>query len=104
MQKKRIIRALLIPLVLLLIPLAIQLLAGSGVDGVGWNWKPWDFVFAYAVWMLAGLSYVLLTKNADHKRKVRIAIIAFLALAFVWVGAATGFEGVIDRIQQFNAR
>lgn len=101
MQKKRIIRALVIPAVLLLIPLALQLTIGTGVDGVGWNWKAGDFVFAYVLWMLAGLWYVLFTKNADYDRRVKIAFITFLVLAFIWVGAATGFEGIFNR---FNSR
>ncbi len=100
MLKQKILKVALVCLALLIVPLALQLTIGSGIDGQGWNWKPGDFVFAWVLWFMAGSAYhILASKTAETKKKVIYGIIVFVALAIVWVGAATGFEGIIDRFQ-----
>lgn len=41
---------------ILLIPLALQLIIGTGVDGQGFNWKPGDFVVMGALLFGTGLA------------------------------------------------
>lgn len=98
MLKQKIMKVALWSLALLIIPLTIQLTVGTGIDGVGWNWKPGDFVFAWVVWFLAGSAYqVLASRTNDVNRRIAYGVMVFIVLAIVWVGAATGFEGIIDR-------
>lgn len=100
MLKQKLLKVALWSGVLLLIPLVIQLTVGTGIDGQGWNWKPGDFVFAWVVWFAAGASYQLLASRTNNPdRKIMYGVIVFVMLAIFWVGAATGFEGIIDRFQ-----
>lgn len=100
MLSKKLMRVALVVSGLLLIPITLQLTIGTGIDGQGWNWKPGDFVFAWGLWFLAGSTYQLLAyKTSDPNRKLLYGIIVFVILAIIWVGAATGFEGIIDRFQ-----
>lgn len=70
---------------ILLIPLALQHLIGTGVDGQGFNWKPSDFI-AMGV-MLAGTGSAFVFAARTSYKKFRIAIgVAFL-LAFLWLWA-----------------
>lgn len=45
---------------LLLVPLAIQLTVGSGVDGVGFNWTPLDFVVMGALIFVQAIKRMLM--------------------------------------------
>lgn len=94
----------LIALGLLIIPLVLQLTIGTGIDGQGWNWKPGDFVFAWVVWFGAGAAYEIFARRTTNpNRRLVIGIVVFLVLALIWVGAATGFEGVPDRVQEIKS-
>ena len=98
MLKQKIIKVALWSLALLIVPLTLQLTIGTGIDGQGFNWKPGDFVFAWTAWFLAGSAYHVLTfKVKDEVQSIKIGVAVALVLAFIWVGAATGFEGIIDR-------
>lgn len=84
-----IIRIALIALGLLLIPLALQLTIGTGVDGQGWNWKPGDFVFAWVFFFVAGLVFNTIWRRAGKDRAIWI-ILAILVFMWLWAEAAVG--------------
>lgn len=45
--------------VLLLVPLTIQWVAGTGIDGQGFNWRLSDFIVMGALIVAAGFMFVL---------------------------------------------
>jgi hypothetical protein len=67
---------------------------GSGFEEIAWTVR--DFIFAAIALYGAGFAYIMVTRNtSDSKRRLIIGIIVFLILAFIWVGAATGFAGIL---------
>jgi hypothetical protein len=92
-MNKIIVRPAIIAALLLLIPLALQLTIGTGIDGQGWNWKPGDFVFAFAAFFATGVAYQLLAvRFTEKKHRIMIGIIVFLGLLFVWGNAVNDFD------------
>ncbi len=68
-----------------------------------WPWTPGDFVFGAVVLFGFATVYELVTRNMkDSKHRMIAGAIVFAILAFVWVGAATGYEGVFDRIAELT--
>jgi hypothetical protein len=68
-------------------------------------WTGSDFIFGAVILFGAAVVYELITRNMNNRRNRVIAGFAvFLVLSFVWVGAATGFEGVFDRLEQLQSR
>lgn len=58
-------------------------------------WTPGDFVFAAVVLFGSAFVYEMVTKNmANYNHRLTAGFIVAAVLAFIWVGAATGFEGV----------
>lgn len=58
-------------------------------------WTVGDFVFAAIALFGSAFAYEVVTRNmGDRNHRITVGVIVFAALAFVWVGAATGFEGV----------
>lgn len=91
--RKRLIGWAIVVALILLIPLILTLL-GSGVDGDGWHWTLFDFVFMGVLLFGAGLAYELLarkTTNNSYRFAVSIAITASVLL--VWINGAVGFIG-----------
>lgn len=87
MQKKNIIRIAIVTGVILLIPLMLQLMIGTGVDGQGWNWKPGDFLVIGILLFSAGLAIDFAARkitNPTHRIFAIIAIIATFLL--IWAG------------------
>lgn len=74
----------LITLGILVVPLVLQLTIGTGIDGQGWNWKFFDFVFAGVLVFIAGLAIDWAVRNTS---KYRILAIAIIILLFLWVWA-----------------
>jgi hypothetical protein len=63
-----------------------------------WPWTGSDFVFGAVLLFGSATVYELATRNLkDNSRRFAIAFAVVIVLAFIWVGAATGFEGIIDR-------
>ena len=78
---------------ILLIPLVLTLL-GSGVDGEGWHWTFFDFVFMGTLLFGAGLVYELVARkmsNGAYRAAVGVAVAT--AVLLVWVNAAVGIIG-----------
>lgn len=75
---------------ILLIPLALQLTIGTGVDGQGFNWKLGDFVVIGVLLFVAGLAIeaVMKIKKPVH-RVIAVASIVLLLLV-IWVHLAVG--------------
>jgi len=64
------------------------------------NWTGSDFVVAGTLLFGSALVYELASRNVSSPRtRLVIAFIVLAILAFIWVGAATGFEGIIKRFQ-----
>jgi hypothetical protein len=58
-------------------------------------WTGSDFVFAAVALFDSALVFELVTKEMDnYNHKLIVAFIVLSILGFVWVAAATGFEGL----------
>jgi hypothetical protein len=92
-MKNKIIRLAFITVLLLIIPA----LGNRFVEG--WNWSPFDFVWAGTLIFVTGLAYQLIARKADSLARnasvYRVATGISLATAFalVWVNAAVGIIG-----------
>jgi hypothetical protein len=88
---KSIVHALIGTGVLLLIPLALQLTIGTGVDGQGFNWKPNDFVVMGVLIFCAAFGLDVAARRIAGTRS-RYAAVAAIVLLFllVWVHLAVG--------------
>lgn len=66
-------------LILLLVPLVAMLFSAE------WNWGIMDFVFAWVMFTLAGLSYKFLTRHVHSVvKRVAVAVIVFLVFLVIW--------------------
>ena len=81
---KSITRAALGAGLILLIPLALQLTIGTGVDGQGWNWKLSDFIVIGALLFVAGLGIDIARRRMG---KYRVLGIMAVVLGFLWLYA-----------------
>lgn len=64
-------------------------------------WTGSDYVFGAVLLFGAASVYEMATRKIDDpSRRLKVGAVVFVVLAFVWVGAATGFEGVFDRLCQ----
>jgi hypothetical protein len=93
-MQKRILRLAVGTALFLLIPLALTIRDGN-VKGVGWNWSPGDFVFAFVMIFGTGLAYQLVSRKAGSNILYKVAMGLGLAGAFllIWVNAAVGIIG-----------
>jgi hypothetical protein len=88
MQNKNILRIAIAAACILIIPL----LGNTFVDG--WNWGPFDFVFAFAILFGTGVTFELVARKCGataYRAAVAIACVAGFLL--VWVNAAVGIIG-----------
>lgn len=82
---------------ILLIPLALQLTIGTGVDGQGFNWKPGDFVVMGALLFGTGLAYKLVTRwSGDLIYRIAVGFALFTGLFLIWTNLAVGIIGSED--------
>src|SRR4051812_25756686 len=82
--------------ILLLIPLVLTIHDGA-IEGVGWNWKLGDFIFAFVVLFGSALTYELVAqklKSTIYRGAVGLAVITGLLL--IWINAAVGIIGEGD--------
>lgn len=78
----------------LLIPLALQLTIGTGVDGQGFNWTSGDFIIMGILIFGIGLVYELIaSKVRSIKHRVILAIVLLLAFLLIWAELAVGIFG-----------
>src|SRR3989338_3904266 len=90
---KRLIRWAVIIALILLIPLVLTIRDG-GVEGVGWNWTFFDFIFMGTLLFGAGLVYELIARkmsNSAYRAAVGVAVVT--AVLMVWINAAVGIIG-----------
>jgi hypothetical protein len=90
---KRILRLALFTALILLIPLALTIRDGA-VEGVGWNWTAFDFVFAGVLIFGTGFAFELAMRTSRIVM-YRAAAALGLAAAFLltWVNGAVGLIG-----------
>src|SRR3989344_4880323 len=84
--------------VILLIPLILTIRDG-GVEGVGWNWTFFDFVFMGILLYGAALAYELVARkmsNSAYRAAVGLAVVT--AVLLVWINAAVGIIGDDDGV------
>jgi hypothetical protein len=84
MEFKDIVRVALITLGLLLIPLALQLTIGTGIDGQGFNWTISDFVIIGSLIFVAGILIDWARRSAGKHRLIAVGLIV---LGFLWLWA-----------------
>ena len=88
MLQKKIIRLAIIVLLLLVIPV----FGNMYVDG--WNWSPFDFVWAFVVLFGSGLIYLLVSrKSSALSYKAAVGLSTLTGLALVWINGAVGIIG-----------
>lgn len=91
--KKRLRMWAIVIALLLLVPLVLTLL-GSGVDGDGWNWTPFDFIFMGILLFGSAAVFELISmkgKSLVYRAAVGVAVVTGVLL--VWVNAAVGVIG-----------
>ena len=76
--------------ILLLVPLALQLTIGTGVDGQGFNWRPSDFAVMGALIFVTGSVFVLAARKLARKYWLALGIVVALAFLYVWAELAVG--------------
>ncbi|MCC2630454.1 MAG: hypothetical protein K0S38_263 [Candidatus Paceibacter sp.] len=93
MKTKNFIRPLVIALVLLLIPLFGTLL-GSGIEGQGWYWTPWDFILMGSIIYIAGLFFEFFaTRSSSLAYKAGAGLAVLTAFLILWVTLAVRIIG-----------
>jgi hypothetical protein len=98
-QKKlarRLIKWAILIVLLLLIPLVLTIRDGA-VEGVGWNWTLFDFIFMGTLLFGCALTYELVARkmsNVVYRAAVGLAVTSGLLL--VWINAAVGIIGHED--------
>lgn len=76
MKKKNVIRIGIGTGLLMLIPLAFRLTIGTGIDGQGFNWTPFDFVFMGVLLFGLGMIYeFVVSKGNSTMRRVSTGIL-----------------------------
>ncbi|MDP2704255.1 MAG: hypothetical protein Q8P01_03450 [bacterium] len=91
---KRITRAAIGTGLLLLIPLALQLTIGTGVDGQGFNWKPGDFIVIGILLFGMGIAIDFVAGKFTNPVKKAVVITALVvAFLIVWAELAVGIFG-----------
>lgn len=91
--RQRLVRWAIAVALLLLIPLVLTW-QGSGVDGDGWHWTFFDFVFMGTLLFGSALIYELVARkmtNTAYRAAVGVAVVSGLLL--VYVNAAVGIIG-----------
>ena len=80
---------------LLLIPLALQLTIGTGVDGQGFNWKLGDFVVIGTLLFVTGIAIdYAIRKIIDPVYRVVAVIAIVLVLLLIWADLAVGIFNI----------
>jgi hypothetical protein len=88
---KRLFGILIGATILLLIPLALQLTIGTGVDGQGFNWKLGDFsIVGFLLFSTGLLCELVIRKVQSIKKRVLICVAILLALLLIWADLAVG--------------
>ena len=93
---KKLTKWIIAIVVILLIPLILTIRDGR-VEGVGWNWTFFDFVFMFILLFSSALVYELVVRkmnNNTYRAAVGLAVITSIFL--VWINAAVGLIGDDD--------
>lgn len=58
-------------------------------------WTKYDFIFGAIILFGTAFIYEITTRNMSNRNhRIITGIITAVILAFIWIGAATGFEGI----------
>ncbi len=93
---KRLMKWAALVAIILAIPLVLTVRDG-GVEGVGWNWTFFDFVFMGVLLFGSALTYELVARkmsNGTYRAAVGLAVVTSVIL--VWINAAVGIIGDDD--------
>jgi hypothetical protein len=94
--KKRLSTWAVAVVLALVVPLVLTLL-GSGVDGEGWHWTLFDFIFAFVLLFGSALVYELVSRKLDAGAyKVAVGLAVVTSLILIWVNGAVGIIGNED--------
>ncbi|MDE2179037.1 MAG: hypothetical protein KGJ50_12145 [Xanthomonadaceae bacterium] len=74
----------------LLVPLALQLTIGTGVDKQGFNWRLSDFAVMGALIFVTGSVFVLAARKLARKYWWTLGIAVALGFLYVWAELAVG--------------
>lgn len=88
-MQKSIIRVAAATGLLLLIPLGLQSIIGTGVDGQGFNWQPEDFIAMGVLVFVTGLVFEFAMQKFPKQRVAAGAVIT-LGFLYVWTELAVG--------------
>ncbi len=92
---KRLLGFLIGATILLLIPVALQLTIGTGVDGQGFNWKLDDFlIIGFLLFGTALLCELVLRKVNNTTIRILFSVAILLALLLIWVDLAVGIFNI----------
>lgn len=81
---------------LLLIPLALTIRDGA-VEGVGWNWTFFDFIFMGTLLFGAGAMYELVARKMNNGwYRAGLGLATLTSVLLVWINAAVGIIGDDD--------
>lgn len=83
-------------LLLLLIPLVLTIRDGA-VEGVGWNWTLFDFVFAFVVIFGSGLAFELISRKMPNNSTYKIAALVGVFILNIFFAAAFGLSSLLFR-------
>jgi len=93
LRNKNLVRIAVGTALFLGIPLVLTL-QGDGVDGQGWHWTPFDFVWAFVVIFGTGATYELISRKGGttaYRAAVAVALVG--SFLIVWINAAAGIIG-----------
>lgn len=92
---KRLFCILLGATILLLIPIALQLTIGTGVDGQGFNWKMNDFViFGFLLYGTALLIELVMRKVKSSKKRILFFGVILLVFLLIMADLAVGIFNI----------
>lgn len=98
-QNKNIVRIALVVGLILLVPLVLTMRDG-GIEGVGWNWKPGDFIVMGVLLFGTGLTLDFAwRKITNHVYRVFAVIAIVITFLLVWVELAV--DGVSQVLRFF---
>lgn len=91
---KSIVRVAVGTGLILLIPLALQLTIGTGVDGQGFNWGPEDFVAMGILLFVTGLAIEVAMRKLKPEYRLFAIVAVVLLFLLIWADLAVGIFNI----------
>jgi len=87
---KRLVRWAVGVVLFLMIPLVLTIRDGA-IEGVGWNWSPFDFVFMFVLLFGAGALYEFIARKVSSRtHRIMVGVAITVVVMLIWVNAAVG--------------